>query len=418
MRAMVADAVFFCTMVGLGETYVPAFALAVGLGEVVAGLVATVPLLAGALLQLVSPLGVRRVGSYRRWVVGCARLQALCFAPLALGALVGRFPVAALMLCCSAYWGFGMAAGPAWNAWVPRLVPLALRARFFARRSRTAQVALLVAIIGAGLALDRGRAHDSELRVFALLFAAACAARWVSAAFLDRQSEIPGQSQREQPLRWPVVARGLRRGAAGRLLAYLLAMNFTVHLAGPFFTPYMLGPLAFSYAEFMALTAATFVSRILVLPGLGRWAERHGAGRLLAYGALGIVPLPALWLVSQDFAYLFALQLVAGVAWAAVELATLLAFFERIEEAERTAILSLFNLASSLALVAGAALAAQLFVVLGQSVDAYEALFVLSTLGRAAAVALLWGATRLPLASGAAPELHPPELQGVSSAPR
>jgi hypothetical protein len=73
LRAMTADGIAFSAMVGLGEAYVPAFALASGLGAVVAGLAATVPMLAGACLQMVTPAAVRRLGSYRRWVVLCAR---------------------------------------------------------------------------------------------------------------------------------------------------------------------------------------------------------------------------------------------------------------------------------------------------------------------------------------------------------
>ena len=88
LRAMTTDGVFFSVMVGLGETYVPAFGLALGHGPAAAGLLATLPLLAGACLQLVTPHGVRHLGSYRRWVVGCARFQAFCLLPLALsGAL-------------------------------------------------------------------------------------------------------------------------------------------------------------------------------------------------------------------------------------------------------------------------------------------------------------------------------------------
>jgi hypothetical protein len=52
------------------------------MGEVVAGLIACVPLLAGAILQLVSPYGVRTLGSYRRWVSACAAVQAASFIPL------------------------------------------------------------------------------------------------------------------------------------------------------------------------------------------------------------------------------------------------------------------------------------------------------------------------------------------------
>jgi hypothetical protein len=72
LHAITADGAFFSAMVGLGETYVPAFALAVGLGEVVAGLIATLPMLAGAVFQLVTPWAVRHLRSYRRWIVLCA----------------------------------------------------------------------------------------------------------------------------------------------------------------------------------------------------------------------------------------------------------------------------------------------------------------------------------------------------------
>lgn len=56
-------------MTGLGETYLPAFALAVGLGEITAGLVASLPLLVGGLMQTFSPLAIRRLGSHKRWVL-------------------------------------------------------------------------------------------------------------------------------------------------------------------------------------------------------------------------------------------------------------------------------------------------------------------------------------------------------------
>ena len=42
------DAAAYSVMVGCGETYLPAFALALGLGPIVAGMVASVPLLVGA----------------------------------------------------------------------------------------------------------------------------------------------------------------------------------------------------------------------------------------------------------------------------------------------------------------------------------------------------------------------------------
>ncbi|MFM8326416.1 MAG: hypothetical protein ACKN9U_16270, partial [Pirellulaceae bacterium] len=59
-----ADGGFFGLMVGLGETYIPAFALAIGMGEVVSGWIVSIPILLGGLLQTISPWAIRRLGSY------------------------------------------------------------------------------------------------------------------------------------------------------------------------------------------------------------------------------------------------------------------------------------------------------------------------------------------------------------------
>src|SRR5262245_33316436 len=166
-------------MVGLGETYVPAFVLAGGLGEVVAGLVATVPMLVGAVFQLVTPFAVRRLRSYRRWVVLCACLQALAFTPLVAGAALRRIPLGWPAFATVAYWTFGMATSPAWNAWVTTLVPPEIRPRFFARRARAAHIALFAAMGVGGLLLQWGDDRGFELLLFAGLFAAAMLARFV-----------------------------------------------------------------------------------------------------------------------------------------------------------------------------------------------------------------------------------------------
>src|SRR5262245_49996508 len=150
-------------VVGLGETYVPAFALAAGLGAVATGLIATLPMLAGAVFQLVTPFGVRWLRSYRRWVVLCAVAQALSFAPLVAGAARGQIALAWVAFATVAYWSFGMATGPAWNAWVTALVPPEIRARFFARRARRAHMALFLSILVGGLLLQWGDAHGSAL---------------------------------------------------------------------------------------------------------------------------------------------------------------------------------------------------------------------------------------------------------------
>lgn len=392
LRAMTGDGIAYSVMVGLGETYLPAFVLAIGLGQAAAALVATLPLFAGSLLQLVTPAGVRRLGSYRRWVVFCAVAQALSLLPLAAVAVRGHASVVWVFGFAAAYWGFGMATSPAWNAWVGTLVPPPLRARYFSQRTRYAQLSLFVSILGGGALLDLGTRLGHRLGAFALLFVAAVAARMLSSRFIASQSEAPGLARSHSFLGFGSALGRIRQGDARRLVGYLLVTQVGVSFASPLFTPYMLGPLGLSYTGFMVLTAAAFLARIAILPWLGRRARRHGTRTVLWWGAVFVVPLPALWLVSHDFTYLLGVQLVAGCAWAAVELATLLSFFETLRLEDRASILTAYNLLQAAAVAAGAAVGAFLLHRLGDDAEAFSIVFLLSSAARLLSLALLRGA--------------------------
>ena len=80
-------------MTGAGEWQFVLFALALGLGEIESGLVATVPMFIGARRPVDHAMGgTRRVGSLRRWTWICAALQSLSMVPLVVAALLARCP--------------------------------------------------------------------------------------------------------------------------------------------------------------------------------------------------------------------------------------------------------------------------------------------------------------------------------------
>ncbi|MBW2426758.1 MAG: MFS transporter [Deltaproteobacteria bacterium] len=391
LSAMLGDGVAFSFMVGIGESFVAPFALALGFGDVTAGLIATAPMLAGALLQLVTPAAVHWLGSHKRWVVLCAALQAVSFLPLVAGALAGAMAVELLYLAVSLYWGLGMATSPAWNTWAETLVPRRLRPRYFAQRARWSQAALLVGLAAGGLALHVEAPLGEPVGAYALVFGAALVARVVSARFLGLQSEPQPVPLGETRISPRAIRQHVQSGGHGRLLAYLLVFQSSVWIAAPYFTPYMLGPLGLDYATFAALTASAFLARILALPALGRAAHRSGTRRVLWLGSVGIVPLPALWLISDSLPWLFFLQLLGGFSWAAFELATLLSFFEHIPPHSRTSVLSVYNLAYAAAIVAGSAIGGAILALWSQCWSAYAALMVVSTLARFASLATLRG---------------------------
>ncbi|MFM8583039.1 MAG: MFS transporter, partial [Planctomycetaceae bacterium] len=390
LQNSIADGAAYSVMVGMGETYFPAFALALGLGEVVSGLVASVPLLLGSVLQLVSPTAVTWLGSYRRWCVVCVLMQAIAFLPLILGACLGWLPAWGLFTSIALYWAGGLGAAPVWNVWMETVVPHRVRAPFFAMRTRMGQAGVLVGFVLGGFALHFGKQTDRLLPFFATLFVVSFACRVLSARFLARQTDAATVDSHQIVVPFTTLLGRLRRGSSESLLLYFLAVQLAVQISGPYFAPFMLGQMRISYVHYVGLLAVSFLAKILALPGCGRLAAVYGARRLLWIGGIGIMPVAGLWLYVESFWALAIVQFAGGITWAAYELAVFLLSFETIRREERTSILTLFNLANSAALVLGAITGGVILKSLGESREAYLFLFGLSSLVRGVALLVLW----------------------------
>ncbi len=401
LRTSTAEGTAASITVGIGETYLPAFVLALSGSQLACGLVTTLPLVVGAVLQLVSPWGVRRWRSYRRWVVFCVALQAATFLPLAVAASLGSFPLVLVFAVVSVYWAAGLASAGPWNVWMETLVPGRVRTRYFAWRTRIGQWGMVAGFLLGGIALRAathwhwlGQWHaaggdGSPLGIFALLFVLAAASRLTSASLLAGQRE-PVHPVAGGPIPPPREMTGwLADGVNGRLLLYLLAVQAAVQIAAPYFNPYMLGHLKFSYTVYAVVICAANVAKIAFLPALGRLIERVGVYRVFWLSAVCIVLNPGMWLVSSDFRYLIGVQVFSGVVWGANDLAVLLLFFETIPRDKRIGVLTVFNLANAVATCAGSLLGGALLLVLGTTGQAYLLLFALSTVARAAALVLL-----------------------------
>lgn len=402
LRVSLIDGAAFGGMVGFGETYLPAFALAIGLGELSAGLVASLPLAAGGIMQMISPQVVRWLGSHKKWVVLCATLQALTFLPLMWAAWCKTISLPWMLAIAAVYWATGLSAGPAWNTWIGTVVPRSIRSRFFAFRTRASQMLVFGGVVLGGLTLRWAASEEIVLTAFLTLFALACCCRLISAYFLGRQSEPVPMPADMRLVPWRELLAELREGNGGRLLVYLVAVQAAVQTSGPYFTPFMLKKLEFDYGQFVALIAVAFLSKILALSAWGQFAHMHGARKLLWIGAIGITPLSASWVISRQFEWLLLLQAMGGVTWAAYELAFFLMFFDSIPERDRTSLLTLYNLLNTLAWVGGSLLGGTVLYLLDASYGAYLIVFVMSGIGRCLALLLL---ARLPKREVAATEV-------------
>ena len=398
LRTSTAEGMASSVMVGIGETYLPVFVLALSGSQLACGLVSTVPLVIGAVLQLGSPWLMRKCGSYRRGVSLCALIQAATFVPLLVAAVTGHISMVLVFALVAVYWATGLGRQRAVE-------------RLDGNARAVAGAGALLCLADAGLPMG----HRAGLR-----------GRWRCPAtgrsmgdtagrlrpvvlhgvgqplYFRRTSGQPAgtaaAAERSARPSLTAIFHTLTDGANGRLLLYLMAAQAAVQISGPYFNPYMLGELQFSYSTYAIVVCAAIVAKILFLPTVGRIADRVGVRRVFWISAAAIVPVPALWLVSNNCGYLIAVQIYSGMAWCAFDLATLLLFFETIPRQKRVDVLAFFNLANSAATAGGSLLGAGILAALGANRHAYLILFALSTIARAAAIVLL---ARIPAHSAA-----------------
>jgi predicted MFS family arabinose efflux permease len=379
-------------MVGVGETYLPAFALKVGMSEWLTGLFATVPLIVGALIQLLSPWGVFWVGGVKRWVVGAATLQALAFIPLVFLSFGSRIRDFALLFAIAAvYWGAGFAANPSWNFWMAQIVPEKNANAFFARRHRYAQVGVLVGLIGGGIALQQNVRVVHLTSVFSFLFLIAFFARASSSVLLSLK--IDGKSStafssllaRDSLIR--KISFMLKDQSYQRFFTALFLFYIAMYISAPFMTPYFLEKLNLNYDQFMLAQAALFIAKIAVTPLSAHLMEKWGVKTVFLIGAIGIAPLPISWAIfSPTIESAIFLQIVGGAFWGIFELSLAVIFFGQIKHIDKISVLTIYNFFNALAIIVGSLIGGALLKSRGATLESYYFIFYLGTTLRFAVI--------------------------------
>lgn len=375
------DAFFFSIMVGAGESFLPAFALHVGFSETLTGLFSTVPLAAGAIVQLLTPWGLRRVGSVRRWVVGATAVQATALLPLVFWQELGVSSALALFLVAAVYWGAGYAAGPVWNRWMADLVPHTVSAGFFARRLSISQYGVLLGLLISGAALQYELDLGLFTSAFSVIFLVAFASRAGSSFLLSMKEDSGTEIARQRDL--PSVLRSVMgRGYERALLVFLFLFGAAIFISSPFVNPFLLKQLKMSNSVYTFSLIALFLGKIVGYSLTHRFLRDIATERTLILGALGISPMPALWMFCTGGLSAGALQFASGLCWGVYESALTLILFRRVSSESKVALLTIINFVQCAAILLGSLLGGAILKAFGENFQAYVVVFGWSSLLR------------------------------------
>jgi MFS family permease len=384
LRLSIIDGLFYAVMVGVCESYLGAFAVALGHDSTAIALLVTVPMLCGAISQLFAPMLVARLGNRKRLVVAAVLVQAAIALPVLLViALRADTSFAMLLLAKTLFWTSGSIAGSVWNAWMEALTRHVNRERYFALRSMGVQAMLLVAFVAAGAYLRWQSVEGQQLLGFAAMFAVATIARLCGAGVLSQKLNIE--------------ARATDLGAVARLRAatsqghFRLPVFMGVFMLGaqisiPFFTPYMLRVLKLDLLEFSLLIAASILAKAVCFPLWSRVAKQVGMRGVFFSSVTVISLLPIAWTRVDGLYELALVQIVSGAVWAGWEYASLQLLMRDAPRAVGTEYFAITAAISGALQLVGSVIGS---VLLLATADSYHNAFMLSSAARMGALILL-----------------------------
>ena len=383
VRASFRDATFTSLNIGLSESYFCAFMLTLGISEVIAGLGTVIPQFIGVIFQLFSIRSFFTKYSLKRRLLLFMSLQAASLIPLM---LAGWFKINSAFLIIgilSVYWASLLSLNPPWNRLMGHTVPKKFRIRFFSIRSQFAQSSVFVGLISSGVLLFWAKSHKLELPFYVGIFGVGLCLKclsWFEIKNNHKDYDLAPGSEQRLPFRQFI--KRLKGTEQGKLVLFLFFFYITVHFAAPYFNPYMLRHLKLNYLEYMTITAGSYFGRVFMFRALQKFARARHIDRILLFSVIGISSVPLLWAISQKYWWIVAMEFISGCYWAGFELTTILLYYQKIDDRERTSVMTYIAFFNTTGMLLGSVLGALFMRLLPVSWDHYLTLFFVATLLR------------------------------------
>lgn len=371
LRHSVRDGMASSVMTGGAETYLSAFALFFKASASQVAMLTTLPALLGALGQVFSAWLKRHGGRRQPLIVAAAAMQSLIWLALLVLTLVlptrasslelPGFAVPLILILATVYFFCGHIAQPLWTSLMGDLVPEQRRGRYFGHRTRLTTITGFGALVAGGLVLHITDTLYAAAWGFVAIFALAFVARVVSVWHLARMHEPVGSEQNAVPRVDRTWWRDLRDRGAPWFSIYVFAMQAACSLAAPLFAIYMLNVLEFSYLMLMLVTGTGVLTQFLTLSYWGRIGDVFGNKLVLSINSLLLPLAPALWLVSDNFWFLMAVQGVYGMASGGFVLSTANLLYDTVPAAKRATYSAGHSVLVALGIFGGAMIGVGLF---------------------------------------------------------
>ncbi|MEI6515220.1 MAG: MFS transporter [bacterium] len=355
LKLSIIEGCAWSVMWGCGESFVGPFAVFLKADDFQMSLLVTLPLILGAIAQLIGGILVEKLGRRRPLMAITGLIQSLGHIPLF--CLPFLFPThgAAIAVTLGTLLIFSCQVGvPGFTSIMGDLIPEEQRGRYFGKRTALAMLTMLVSMMFSGRILTHFE-HQQEIWIgFGIIFAIALLARAYSALLLHRYHEPPFRpSPPQNSISLMDFVREAPHTNFGRFTLAMAIMNGASNISAPFFTQYMLRDLNWTKDQFALTTAVLLLSQFVFLRWWGHICDRHGNRAVILATSLMLPILPILWTLTTNFHLILCAQVLSGMAWSGFNLASNNFIYDCVPADRRHRIFPYYNLINGLFILVG-----------------------------------------------------------------
>jgi MFS family permease len=361
-------------------TYLTVYLLALGASSQQIGLLSSLSNLAAALLLLPAAMLVERTGERKGatlWASAGNRLMILLMAllPMLLVPTSGLiWVILGLALLRETFNNF---AYPGWVALTGDIIPLKGRGRYFGTRNFIMGLSgILTTLLIGNLITAIGPPLGYEIAfLVAVLFGL------ISMIFFSRlrdHNQEDGKVKTEHSTLRQVLGSVKGQRAFVLFCVFTALWNFSINIAGPFFSVYMVDTLKMTAAAIGLITVSNSVASLLVQRRIGAFSDQWG-NRTVAIITIFLIPfIPLVWGLWTKTTWQAVLtEAISGALWGAFNLVSFNILLMKTPQEQRARFSALYQIVVTLSLAAGAAIGSVLYPII-----AFKGVAIISAIGR------------------------------------
>lgn len=282
-----------------GGTFLVALALLMGATNIQIGILAALPSFS-SIFQLVAIWLLQKYNNRRAIAVicnMCARIPLLVIGMLPLLFSKGT-SIQVLIFLLFFYYFFGSVAGANWNSWMKDLVPEKKLGSYFSKRTRLTQTlnVILSLLIAVGLDYIKKVRPDMEIKAYAFMFIGGALIGLTGVWLLSKTPEPKTFLPKENILKLfkvPLKDRNYRK-----LLFFNSFWSFSLNIATPFFTVYMMKTLNLPLSYIITFAILGQLAGIFAIKKWGKHSDKYSNKTVIRIAG----PLYVLCILSWPFA--------------------------------------------------------------------------------------------------------------------